>query len=93
MQVRFLSHLNGIGEKEEMEGKRSESDLIGRTKEYFKETIAETKKVTWPDRKYLMAATAIILVIVLISSIYVMAIDFGFAKIFEALTLIFKPGM
>lgn len=53
---------------------------------YFKETLAEMRKVVWPDQRYVTVATIIILVLVFITGVFVMAIDFGLGKIFTALT-------
>lgn len=52
---------------------------------YFKETLAEMRKVVWPDQRYVTVATIIILVLVFITGVFVMAIDFGLGKIFTAL--------
>jgi preprotein translocase subunit SecE len=52
---------------------------------YIKETLAEIKKVVWPDRRYVMVATVIILVIVIATSLFVMLVDYGLAMIFKAL--------
>jgi preprotein translocase subunit SecE len=57
-------------------------DLIVR---FLKETKAETKKVVWPDRRYVAVATIIILVLVVITGVYVMMVDFVFSKVFGLL--------
>jgi len=49
---------------------------------YFKETLAEMRKVTWPDRRYVSVATVIVLVLVIISSLFTMLVDWGLARIF-----------
>ena len=53
-----------------------------KTVNYLKEIRSEAKKVVWPSRTYVVAATIIVLVIVFLVAIYVMAVDFSFAKIF-----------
>jgi preprotein translocase SecE subunit len=58
--------------------KRIIENLIG----YIKETRAEAKKVVWPDRRYVTVATIVILFLVLITSIYVVGIDFVLGKFF-----------
>ena len=60
-------------------------DKIGFLVKFVKETRAETKKVVWPDRRYVTVATIIVLVLVILTGLYVMLVDFGFAKIFGAL--------
>lgn len=49
---------------------------------FIKETQAETKKVVWPERRYVAVATLIILILVFITGVYVMLVDYGFTKIF-----------
>jgi len=52
---------------------------------YIKETRAEMKKVVWPDRRYVTAATLIILVLVFITGAFVMFVDFGLTETFKVL--------
>lgn len=52
---------------------------------YIKETLAEMKKVVWPDRRYVSVATLIILVLVFLTGAFVMLVDYGFAAIFKVL--------
>jgi len=52
---------------------------------YLKETLAEMRKVVWPDQRYVTVATIIILVLVFITGVFVLTIDFGLGKIFHAL--------
>jgi len=49
---------------------------------FIKETRAETKKVVWPDKRYVFVATIVILFLVFMTGIYVMLVDLGFSKIF-----------
>jgi len=52
---------------------------------YLKETQAEMKKVVWPDRRYIFAATVIILILVFLTAIFVMIVDFGLTEVFRVL--------
>jgi preprotein translocase SecE subunit len=52
---------------------------------YLQETLAEMKKVAWPDRRYVTAATLIILVLVVLTVVFVMFVDYAFAGIFKVL--------
>lgn len=52
---------------------------------YAKETLAEMRKVVWPDQRYVTVATVIILVLVFITGAFVMLVDWGLAKVFAAL--------
>ena len=60
-------------------------DKVKQLVKFIKETRSETKKVVWPDKRYVGVATAIILVLVTITGIYVTAVDFAFTKIFGLL--------
>ena len=55
-------------------------------KEFFKDTKAELKKVTWPDKEQLIHNTGVIIVFILIITIILSVLDFGFAKLFQLLT-------
>ncbi|OGB90592.1 preprotein translocase subunit SecE [candidate division WOR-1 bacterium RIFCSPHIGHO2_01_FULL_53_15] len=52
---------------------------------YLKETLAEVKKVVWPDRRYVTVASIIVLALVFITGVFLMFVDFGLARIFGAL--------
>jgi len=60
-------------------------DIFGKLVKYVKETRAETKKVVWPDRRYVTVASVIIIFLVVIIGLYVMAIDLTFSRIFGIL--------
>ena len=53
--------------------------------QYLKETRAETKKVVWPDRRYITVATVIILILSIVTGLYVTVVDFALTKIFGVL--------
>ena len=57
-----------------------------RVKRFFKDTKAELKKVTWPDKEQLIHNTGVIIVFILIITIILSVLDFGFAKLFQLLT-------
>ena len=61
-----------------------------RVKRFFKDTKAELKKVTWPDKEQLIHNTGVIIVFILIITIILSVLDFGFAKMFQLLTNILK---
>ena len=52
---------------------------------YLRETQVEMKKVVWPDRKYVIAATTIILVLVILTGLFIMLVDFGLTEVFKVL--------
>ena len=62
-------------------------DLFQTLKTYLQESVQETKKVAWPERKFVMAATGLVLIIVFFTTLLVMGVDYLFSRIFG---LIFK---
>jgi|GEM_PF-1224250 len=74
------------------EEKKEKVDYVKKIKTYLKETESEAKKVVWPEKKYIAAATVIILIIVFLCAGYVMMIDWGFTEIFKVLNMMFKPS-
>jgi preprotein translocase subunit SecE len=49
--------------------------------QFFKEAYVELKKVTWPGRKEIIAATIVVSILVIIVAAYVGVIDFFLARI------------
>ena len=52
---------------------------------FLKETLGEMKKVSWPDRKYVTAATIVVFVIVVLTAVFVTLVDFALAEVFKVL--------
>jgi preprotein translocase SecE subunit len=52
---------------------------------YLKETLTEMKKVTWPDNRYVAVAATIVLVLVIVTSVFLMFTDYALAAIFKVL--------
>jgi preprotein translocase SecE subunit len=57
---------------------------------FGKEVRSESKKVVWPGKQYVTAATIIVIIIVFLVAFFIMFLDFSFAKFFA---LFAKPGM
>lgn len=53
---------------------------------FFKETKAEMKKVTWPNKKQLLHNTIIILVFIIITCVILSVCDVTFSKLLELFT-------
>ncbi|HXG51019.1 MAG TPA: preprotein translocase subunit SecE [candidate division Zixibacteria bacterium] len=60
-------------------------DGVRRTLEFFEESWQELKKVHWPSRKETYAATAVVIIVVVLVSIYLAIIDFGLTKAIQSL--------
>ena len=63
--------------------KSSETNFISISIQFLRDARAELKKVKWPTKKELMAATVMVIILVLIVAIYLGAIDFGLIKLLE----------
>lgn len=55
-----------------------------RLQQYLKEVVQELKKVTWPTWEELKGSTMVVIFFSIVMGLYVAAIDFGLAKIVEA---------
>lgn len=58
---------------------------IATVQNFLKETRTEGKKVVWPSRQYIIAATVIILIIVLLTGVFVAVVDLVLGKLFAYL--------
>ncbi len=54
--------------------------VFGRILRFFREVVAELRKVIWPTRKELLTYTAVVVVFVAFMLAIVAGLDFGFAK-------------
>ena len=54
--------------------------------QYFKDCKTELKKVTWPTKEQLIHNTGVIIAFIIIVTIILSLLDFGFAKLFKLLT-------
>jgi preprotein translocase subunit SecE len=59
-------------------------ETLQRAKEFFKEAWQELKKVHWPSRKETYAATAVVIIVVLIMVLYLAVIDYALTRAIEA---------
>ena len=54
--------------------------LFGRIARFFREVVAELRKVIWPTRKELLTYTAVVVVFVTVVTALVAGLDYVFAK-------------
>ena len=59
----------------------------GRIRNFFREVRVEMTKVTWPSRKELITATAVVVVAVVIAAVYIGVFDFIWGVIIKAVGL------
>lgn len=58
---------------------------VAQFKEYFEESQAEMKKVTWPSRQETIATGVAVIILVVVMSLFLGLVDFGFSKAVEAI--------
>ena len=60
--------------------KEERKPLPARISLFYRQVIAELRKVIWPTRRELITYTSVVIVFVLMVIAYVSVLDFGFAK-------------
>jgi preprotein translocase subunit SecE len=65
-------------------GMEKVQDALQQAIEFFKESWQELKKVHWPSRKETYAATAVVIILVLIMVGYLALIDYALTRLIEA---------
>jgi preprotein translocase subunit SecE len=61
-------------------GRETKKSLPARISLFYRQVIAELRKVIWPTRKELITYTSVVIVFVLVVIAYVTVLDFGFSK-------------
>jgi preprotein translocase subunit SecE len=60
-------------------------DSFRGTIEFVKESWQELQKVHWPSRKETYAATALVIIVVVLVSVYLAIIDLGLTTVIQAI--------
>jgi preprotein translocase subunit SecE len=60
-------------------------DSFRHTIEFVKESWQELQKVHWPSRKETYAATALVIIVVVLVSVYLAIIDLGLTTVIQAI--------
>ena len=56
-------------------------NIFQRIRRFWRETIGELRKVTWPTREEALSLTRVVLIVTIIMSIILGLMDFGFAQL------------
>lgn len=59
----------------------SSDHVIGKSIQFLREVKVELKKVTWPSRKQTMGSTLVVIILVVIISLFLGAVDIGLSGI------------
>jgi preprotein translocase subunit SecE len=66
--------------------KRAEKKAVhqqpNRVQRYFRETVGELRKVSWPTRQEAMSLTVVVLIVIGVMSAYLGFLDFIFSRFF-----------
>lgn len=64
-------------------GKRGKKGPLGRLALFYRQIIAELRKVVWPTRNQLTTYTSVVIVFVVVMIGLVTVIDLGFARVIK----------
>jgi preprotein translocase subunit SecE len=64
-------------------GKRGKKGPLGRLALFYRQIVAELRKVVWPTRSQLTTYTSVVIVFVVVMIGLVTVIDFGFQRVIK----------
>ncbi len=76
----------GAPKAEKKADKNKKPNIFVRMGRKLKETFSELKRVTWPTLPKALKATGVVLVVVLIFTVLVTGVNYGFGELLELLT-------
>ncbi|WP_443070995.1 preprotein translocase subunit SecE [Streptomyces sp. NBC_01476] len=62
-------------------GKRGKKGPLGRLALFYRQIVAELRKVVWPSRNDLVTYTSVVIVFVVVIIAFVSVVDWGFSKL------------
>jgi preprotein translocase subunit SecE len=62
-------------------GKRGKKGPLGRLALFYRQIVAELRKVVWPSRNDLTTYTSVVIVFVVVVIAFVSVVDWGFQKL------------
>ncbi|MFB7383233.1 preprotein translocase subunit SecE [Kitasatospora purpeofusca] len=65
---------------EKKSGKRAKKGVFARLALFYRQIIAELRKVVWPTRNQLVSYTTVVVVFVVVVMAFVSGLDYGFSK-------------
>ncbi|MFJ3791713.1 preprotein translocase subunit SecE [Kitasatospora sp. NPDC090091] len=66
---------------EKKSGKRAKKGVFARLALFYRQIIAELRKVVWPSRNELVNYTTVVVVFVVVVMAFVAGLDYGFSKL------------
>lgn len=58
-------------------------EYLRKIQQFFKEVMAELRKVNWPNRREITNSTTVVLVVTVILAFFLGAVDIGLARVVE----------
>lgn len=56
-------------------------EWLRRVRQFFREVVAEFKKVTWPTRREVANSTTVVIIVVFVIALYLGVVDVGLSRI------------
>jgi len=56
-------------------------EFLGRVRQFFREVMAEFRKVNWPSQPVIVNSTAVVLVVTGVLAVFLWVADLGLARI------------
>ncbi|MEV0532266.1 preprotein translocase subunit SecE [Kitasatospora sp. NPDC050463] len=69
------------GRADKKSGKRAKKGVFARLALFYRQIIAELRKVVWPSRNELVNYTTVVVVFVVVVMAFVAGLDYGFSKL------------
>ncbi|MDH6578387.1 preprotein translocase subunit SecE [Kitasatospora sp. MAP5-34] len=69
------------GDGDKKAGRRARKSIFARAALFYRQIIAELRKVVWPTRNELLQYTSVVVVFVVVVMAVVASLDFGFSKL------------
>jgi preprotein translocase subunit SecE len=83
MTTRKLSKAAAATQKASQEEQEGLRGRLAQFRDYFEQSKAELKKVTWPTRKETVATSIAVVVLVVVMALFLGLVDMGLAKAIE----------
>jgi preprotein translocase subunit SecE len=65
-------------------------EIYNKVSKFLKEVQSESKRISWPNREYLTAATIVVIICIFTIAVFMGGIDFLFAILFRYLEKLVK---
>ena len=56
-------------------------EFVTKIRDFFREVLAEFRKVSWPSRREVMGSTTVVIVVVLVLAVFLAVVDIGLSRL------------